>query len=122
MAVRIARDRSRFGSRASPASWTACSKPCSPNTTPPVSAAKTPWKPNGMKPPPAWKLAGLNCSAATTPTARTGTAVFQITTIDVALGQELRAGEVHRGEEHHQDDGDDEARAVQEAGARRRPC
>jgi len=81
IAVRIARDRSRLGFRASPASWTACSKPCNPNTTPPVSAANTPWKPNGMKPPsPAVKFAGLNCVPATTTTARNGTSVFQITT------------------------------------------
>ena len=42
--------------------------------------------------------------SATTPTARNGTAVFQITTIDVAVREELRAGEVDRGEQHHQHD------------------
>ena len=60
IAVMIARDRSRFGSRASPASCAACSNPWSANTTPPVSAVNTPWNPNGMKPPPALKFAGLN--------------------------------------------------------------
>ena len=36
-----------------------------------------------MKPPPAWKLEGLNFNQATTPTARTGTAVFQTTTTEL---------------------------------------
>ena len=42
-----------------------------------------------MKPPPAWKLAGLNWSQATTAMARTGTAVFQMTTITLLSDRNL---------------------------------
>ena len=45
IAIRMARARSRWGLRASPASCAHCSKPCAANTTPPVSAAKTPCQP-----------------------------------------------------------------------------
>ena len=81
MAMMIARERSFFGFRASPASWTACSKPCSAKTTPAGSAAKMPCTPNGMNPPPVLKFPGWKDSEATTTIARSGTAVFQITTI-----------------------------------------
>ena len=79
IAVRMARDRSLRGLRASPARQTACSNPCNANTTPKGSAAKTPCQPWGMKPPPAVKLPGWKLSEAMTPMARKGTAVFQIT-------------------------------------------
>ena len=70
-----------------------------------------PW---GMKPPPAVKLPGWKLSEAMTPMARNGTAVFQITRIDVALGHELGAHQVDRGEEQHQEDGDDQAAGVEQ--------
>ena len=80
MAVRMARERSVRGLRASPARHTACSKPCIAKTTPKGRAMNTPCHPCGMKPPPVEKLPGWKLSVAITPMARNGTAVFQITT------------------------------------------
>ena len=85
----IARDRSFFGFRASPASCTACSNPWSAKTTPAGSAAKTPCMPNGMNPPPAVKLPGLKDREATTMIARIGTAVFQSTTMTLLSDMNL---------------------------------
>ena len=74
-----ARGMSRCGLRASPPICTACSKPCSANTTPSGSAAKTPCAPNGAKPPPAVKLLPWKETAISTTIVSSGTAVFQIT-------------------------------------------
>ncbi len=78
-----------FGFRASPASWTACSKPCKANTTPAGNAAKMPWMPWGAKPPPVEKLPKWNDEPATTMIASSGTAVFQITTTELLSDMNL---------------------------------
>ena len=80
---------SRLGFRASPANCTACSNPCSANTTPPVSAAKTPCIPWGMNPPPAVKLLPWNDVVAMTPMASRGTAAFQMTTMELLSDMNL---------------------------------
>ncbi len=76
MATITAREMSRWGSRASPASWMACSKPSSANTTPAGSAAKTPCAPCGAKPPPAVKFEPWKARVIRTTTVSRGTAVF----------------------------------------------
>lgn len=76
MATTTAREMSRCGLRASPASWMACSKPSRANTTPAGRAAKTPCVPWGAKPPPAVKLEAWKDSVIRTMTVSSGTAVL----------------------------------------------
>ncbi len=63
----------------SPAIWVACSKPCRAKTTPAGRAAKTPWKPNGAKPPLAVKLPPWKSSSSSVTMVSTGTKIFHNT-------------------------------------------
>lgn len=75
MATTTAREMSRCGLRASPASWMACSKPSRANTTPAGRAAKTPCAPWGEAPP-AVKFEAWKDSVIRTMTVSRGTAVL----------------------------------------------
>ena len=88
------------GSRLSPPSWTACSKPRHAKMTPPeASARKTPFHPDGMKPPAAVKFSPVRRGRSSATTVTTGTKIFQQTASLFVSREPAHAEDVDHAEE-----------------------